>query len=73
MILDNVINEFTEKIKNKNEYTQGELKHFIDEIKELKMEKKSLDKELKNIIIIEREPKTVIEHINNCFNKKNKY
>ena len=40
MILDNVINEFTEKIKNKNEYTQGELKHFIDEIKELKMEKK---------------------------------
>jgi hypothetical protein len=36
----------------------------------LKKERKILQKELKNIIILEKEPKNVIEHINNCFNKK---
>lgn len=70
IILDNAIEDLTQKIANKKEYTKEDLLLFKEELKQLKKERKILQKELKNIIILEKEPKNVIEHINNCFNKK---
>ena len=70
IILDNAIEDLTQKIANKKEYTKEDLLLFKEELKQLKKERRVLQKELKNIIILEKEPKNVIEHINNCFNKK---